>query len=417
MRRAHVIGAGLSGLSAALHLARAGLMVTVHEAAPHAGGRCRSFLDPVLDRVIDNGAHLMLSGNREVNAYVDMIGAAGEMMPAPDARFDFFDAANAERWTVNLGRGRGQLGLLAALMRSANCPPKVGVWTLLRDLSALKSGQGKTVAACVGASPALETFWHPFCVAVLNAHVGEASAMLLWRVLSDTVLKGGAFARPLFTRRGLGACLIDPALGELERLGVKVRLGARLHTLEIQDHAVGCLDFKTEAEVLGAGDVVVLAVPHFAAGELLPGLSAPSESRAILNVHYPLAQAIDAPQMIGLIHSDAQWVFVRGAMVSVTVSAADAWMEKDAGEIATTLWPDVAKALGQAQGETPPYRVIKERRATFAQTPDALGLRPKTCTAYKNLFLAGDWTATGLPATIEGAIKSGRIAAEAALKI
>ena len=167
---------------------------------------------------------------------------------------------------------------------------------------------------------------------------------------------------------------------------------------------------------LGAGDLVVLAVPHFAAGELLPGLNAPRESRAILNVHYQLPQAIDAPQMIGLIHSDAQWVFVRGAMVSVTVSAADAWMDRDADEIAISLWPDVAKALGIAV-EVPPYRVIKERRATFAQTPDALDLRPKTHTVYINLFLAGDWTATGLPATIEGAIKSGRVAAQAALKV
>jgi hypothetical protein len=120
--------------------------------------------------------------------------------------------------------------------------------------------------------------------------------------------------------------------------------------------------------------------------------------------------------MIGLVHSDAQWLFVRGMIVSVTVSAADAWMEQDGDEIASRLWPDVCAALGRASGETPPYRVIKERRATFAQTPDALELRPRARTSFENLFLAGDWTATDLPATLEGAIKSGRVAAQAALK-
>jgi squalene-associated FAD-dependent desaturase len=429
MRRAHVIGAGLAGLSAALHLARAGVSVTVFEAAPHAGGRCRSLNDSLLDTVIDNGAHLMLSGNTEVRAYLDMIGAADEAVSSESARFDFFDVASGRRWSLDLGCGHGRMNVFRSLMRLKNRPPGVGLVTLLKDMNALKSGSGKTVAACVGRSKALSVFWEPLCVAVLNAHPSDASAALLWRVLEETVMKGGAFACPLSLHRGLGAALIDPALAMLGRLNADVRLSQRVRGLNFDAERIAGLNLGEKADVLGKDDFVILAVPHFAVHDLLPGVSAPKESRAILNVHYRLPEGglterLDGPSMIGLINSAAQWVFVRGDVASVTVSAADAWMDQDADVIAQSLWPDVAQALGVkalgvkalgVQVGIPPYRVIKERRATFAQTPASLALRPGPSTTFKNLYLAGDWTETELPATIEGALKSGRVAAEAAL--
>lgn len=419
MQRAHVVGAGLAGLSAALRLAQAGVGVTLYEAASHAGGRCRSFIDPKLDCVIDNGAHLMLSGNGEVANFLDLTGGASEIITAPRARFDFLNAANNQRWAVDLGDGQGRLSVLLSLLRAHNRPPGVSAWTLFRDLNALKSGQTKTVAACVAGSAAYEPFWHPLTVAVLNAEPDEAAASLLWRVLADTALKGGTFARPLLTRSGLGAALIEPALTTLAGLGVDVRLSTRVQAVECVDGRVASLSLSSGVEVLGTGDLVVLAVPHFAVDDVVEGLSVPAVSRAILNVHYQLPQPSAAPAMTGLINSPAQWVFVRGSIASVTVSAADAWMDLDADAIAQKLWPDVAKVLGAKvlgeDGDVPPNRVIKERRATFAQTLDAQALRPQAATAYANLTLAGDWTATDLPATIEGALKSGRLAAEAAL--
>lgn len=420
MKCVHVIGAGLAGLSAAVRLAKAGVKVTIFEAAPHAGGRCRSLSDPVLEAVIDNGRHLMLSGNVEALAYLDLIGAAGEVMTQPRAAFDFFNVQSSARWTVDFGAGQGRLGLLKSLMRKGSRPPGVSAATLLNDMRTLKragdrEGTG-TVEACVGASSAYDVFWRPLAVSVLNTPPEAASAQLLYTVLAETVMKGGAFARPLLTRSGLGAALINPALATLERLGASLRLGTRVKGLDFDGGRVAGLALANGAEVLGLSDAVIVAVPHFAVTQFLTDVTPPIESHAILNVHYRLPEGCTAPPIVGLIGGQAEWVFVRGSIASITVSVADAWMDKDTDAIAHALWPEAARALGLGgDAPTPPFRVIKERRATFAQTPASLALRPGVDSAYENVFLAGDWIETGLPATIEGAVKSGRMAAQAVL--
>jgi hypothetical protein len=119
--------------------------------------------------------------------------------------------------------------------------------------------------------------------------------------------------------------------------------------------------------------------------------------------------------MMGLVGGFAHWIFVRDDIVSITISAAREEAQLDAEEIAARCWADVQVALG-IKGDLPPFRVVKEKRATFAQDPASVAKRPGASTSLANLFLAGDWTNTGLPATIEGAIRSGRTAAALAWK-
>jgi hypothetical protein len=158
---------------------------------------------------------------------------------------------------------------------------------------------------------------------------------------------------------------------------------------------------------------VVLAAPPWIAAALLPGLTPPAEHCAIVNAHFrlPLAVATDTP-LLGLVGGSAQWLVLRDDVVSVTVSAADPLLDDDSEALLDRLWHDTAKALRIA-GPRPPARLIKEKRATFRQTPRAESARPGPRTAWSNVVLAGDWTATGLPATIEGAIRSGAAAAAA----
>jgi hydroxysqualene dehydroxylase len=141
----------------------------------------------------------------------------------------------------------------------------------------------------------------------------------------------------------------------------------------------------------------------------------PSETRPIVNAHFRIEGAFDlaggAP-FLGIVGGTAHWLFRRGEVVSVTVSAAGALVEESNERLAAAIWRDVARAIARPEMAMPAYRIIKEKRATIAQTPQQDALRPPMATRWRNLLLAGDWTATGLPATIEGAVRSGRAAAE-----
>jgi hypothetical protein len=145
----------------------------------------------------------------------------------------------------------------------------------------------------------------------------------------------------------------------------------------------------------------------------MPGLSAPDEFRAILNGHFKLAAPPGAPRLLGLLGGTAEWIFAFDDRISVTVSDADRFLGDDRETLARRLWADVASAFGLEQ-DLPSWQIVKEKKATFAATPAQDRKRPPARTRFSNLFLAGDWIQTGLPATLEGAVRSGFAAADLA---
>jgi hypothetical protein len=143
---------------------------------------------------------------------------------------------------------------------------------------------------------------------------------------------------------------------------------------------------------------------------LLPGLNPPDAFESILNIHFRIDAAPGEAGLIGLVGGLAEWVFVKPGVVSVTISAANRYQDLASPDVAALVWKEVSKAL-DIVAQMPPCRVIREKRATFCATPAQHRRRRFTTTDLSNLWLAGDWTDTGLPATIEGAIKSGFAAA------
>ncbi|MCC7017647.1 MAG: FAD-dependent oxidoreductase [Rhodospirillales bacterium] len=410
----HIVGAGIAGLAAAVELAGAGHFVVMHEGAGHAGGRCRSFHDDALGCLVDNGNHLLLSGNRAAVAYLDRIGARGTLHEA-DAVFPFLDLRTGARWDIRPSAGPFPWWVLSPATRA----PGTGAMDYLRGLGLFFAGRNFTVAEALGlpkGGSGREMFWDPLTIAVLNAEADEVAAPLLWAVLRETVGRGARACRPLIARLGLGPSLIEPALAYLARRGAVLRFNARLRAIEFEGGVARTIRFADGEVALGEGDRVIVALPQGLIGEFLPGIPTPEGTRAIVNAHFRIPSHPGEPRLLGLVGGTAQWVFVRESLASVTVSAADKLADEEAETIAERVWADVRRALDLGPGPLPPHRIVKEKRATFAQTPANLARRAKTRTPWRNLFLAGDWTDTGLPATLEGAIRSGISAAKAALE-
>ncbi len=412
MARVHVIGAGMAGLACAVRLAGRGHAVTVHEAAGQAGGRCRSYFDAGLGRVIDNGNHLLFSANTAALAYLAEIGAADTVIGPEQAAFPFLDLRDGRRWSVRPNAGPLPWWIFAASRRIPGTTP----WSYLSALSILGAKDGDTVTDRIGCEgPLFEGFWRPLTIAALNTAPDQAAARLMRTVVRESFARGAESCQPLVARESLAASFVDPALATLARHGAEVRFGDRLKALETGAGRIEALVLPKERIAVSEGDHVVLAVPPWVAADLVPGLEVPQDHRPIVNGHIVLPQPPPPDRrapILGLIGGTVDWLFLRGDVASVTVSAAEALADRPADKIAPLFWADTAKALDLDPAARPEIRIIKERRATFAQTPDALRQRPGPITAWHNLLLAGDWTDTGYPATIDGAVRSGLAAAE-----
>ena len=407
-RTVHVIGAGLAGLSAALKLSARGDTVAVHEATVFAGGRCRSYHDAVLGMTIDNGNHLLLSGNRAAMDYVRGIGAEHRLAGPAAAQFSFVDNASRESWTLRLNDGPLPFWIFDAKRRV----PGTQVLDYVALARLLLPASGKTVGeviACEG--PLYRRLVQPLLLAALNIDPPQGSAKLARAVIRETLGAGGKACRPLIARDGLGATLIEPALTVLRERGAVVRFEHQLRAISFGADRAAALDFGGDIITLADDDAVILAVPPYAATSILRELAAPTEFRAIVNAHFRIAPPAGQPPILGVLNATTEWLFAFPGRLSVTISAGDRLIDTPREELAKTIWGEVASVTG-LPAALPPWQIVRERRATFAATPAQDAKRPGAETQWRNLALAGDWTNTGLPATIEGAIRSGNRAAE-----
>jgi squalene-associated FAD-dependent desaturase len=411
-RMFHVVGAGLAGLSASCALAEKGAAVTLYEATPQAGGRCRSYFDPTLGQIIDNGNHFVLTGNHATMGYLRRVGAENRLQGPEKARTSFVDIVSGERWTIAPSDGPVPLWLFDAKRRVPGTKPR----DYLEIAKLLFAGPKARIDEVLSCSGALwERLLRPFFLGALNTQPESASAGLAGALVRETFARGGNAYRTRIAHPTLAAAFIDPALGYLARHGVQIHFGRRLRRIVMDDRHATALELPEITIPLAEHDTLILAVPPWVAQEFLPRIEAPDEFSAIVNAHFRVAPPRDAPGMLGVIGGTAEWIFSFPDRVSVTISGADRLVDMDRDALAALIWQDVQKALNLTQ-PMPAWQIVKEKRATFAATVEQASKRPPARTRWTNLFLAGDWTDTGLPATIEGAVRSGQKAAELALR-
>ncbi len=408
---AHIIGAGISGLSAAVRLANANFKVHLHEATQQAGGRCRSYFDAATNLTIDNGNHLLLSGNRHALAYARSIGTEAGLVGPRRAQFSFVDLASGQRWQLDLGESRLPLWVFDQARRV----PDTGLMEYLALMPLVWASKDRLVGNAIPCRGTLyRRLVQPLLLAALNVDPPEGSAGLAGAVVRETLLAGGQACRPLIARDGLSAVLVEPAVRLLQEKGASVQFGHELREFGVSAGSVAELKFGDDIIGIGPDDAVVLAVPPRPAATLLPGLKTPSKFRAIVNAHFRFDPPSEMPPILGVVGGLVEWLFAFPQRLSVTISNGDRLVDMPREELAQAIWRDVCKA-GGVEGELPPWQIVRERRATFEATPEQNALRPGASTALKNLFLAGDWTDTGLPATIEGSVRSGNRAADLVL--
>src|SRR3984957_5393436 len=241
------------------------------------------------------------------------------------------------------------------------------------------------------------------------------SCLRHWRAAGAPATRAGAApARRAPPRRpaanGLSRAFVDPALKLLRRNGAQVRFERRLRAFDFAGDRVAALEFEHDSIAIGPQDMVVRAAPAHIAATLTPNISTPLTFNAILNAHFNVAPPANTPPILGVVNAKVQWLFAYPDRLSVTVSDANAMMDLPREQLAADLWREVAGLTGLSD-DLPSWRVIKERRATFAASPEEDARRPTAETKWSNLLLAGDYVQNGLPATIEGAIRSGQSAA------
>ncbi|WP_182900835.1 hydroxysqualene dehydroxylase HpnE [Microbispora sp. H10830] len=431
-----VVGGGLAGITAALALAEAGWPVTLYEARPRLGGATHSFARGGL--TADNGQHVFLRCCTAYRGLLDRLGGAGRVRL--QERFDVCVL------TPHGGRGRLRR---AALPGPFHLLPALAGYRLLSPADRLRAVRGALALRGLDpAEPALDqaalggwlaengqretvrrALWDLFAVAALNIPSDEAAlgpAAMVFR----TALLGRAGAADIGVPSvPLGELHGGAALSAIAGLGGEVRLAAKV------DRVLPCLPGLSGPSILVGGarvgaSAVVVATPHGQAARLVPAEAAPDRdawaglgASPIVNVHVVYDRPVTRLPFAAVVGSPVQWIFdrtasgglTRGQYLTVSVSAARRWIDVPTAVMREVFLPELERLLPAARAaRVVDLFITRERRATFRQVPGSGGLRPGAATRWPGLFLAGAWTDTGWPDTMEGAVRSGLQAARLA---
>ena len=407
----HIIGTGLAGLSCAINLLKEkNRKIILYEASSLYGGRCRSYNEKNFNCILDNGNHLIIKAYKNTFNYLKKINAHNKLLTNNKTFYPFVDIKKSEIWNV-----RPYSFIFPWWILFKSCRPKnISFLDFIKGFKVLFAKKNQTVSDLLEKDTLIyKRFWKPFTIAVLNTHPNEASAKLLWRIIIKTLFFKNDPLRPFIVKKSLSDCLIKPAVKKILDHGSNIKCNTRLKKIIFKNNFAEEIIFNKNTIKIDKDELVVLAVTPNVVSKILPNIKTPKKTNCILNIHFKLNQKhnkIKLPDdsfFVGVIGGVVDWIFKKKNILSITISAANYLNNLDNDKISKIVWEDVKKVFNLGTVKKPKYKIIREKMATFVQSPEEIFRKPKMYTKYKNLFLAGDWVDTGLPATIEGAITSG----------
>jgi squalene synthase HpnD len=430
-KRVVVLGAGYAGLAAAAELVLRGHQVTLIEARALLGGRAHSFVEPKTGLTLDNGQHILMGCYHETLALLRQLGTETRLQTPPRLRVPFYSGRGP---SVLAASAPAPLHLLSALLQYgelSGADKMAAVRLALR----LRAGHAPTAQETVGQwmqrwrqTPNLvRALWEPLCIAALNEPVETASAQLFATVIRRSFLAGAADSTIYLSRVGLSELFAPEVVRLLQMCGGSLRVQTPVTALRFEGSVLGEIQLGDGSTI--RPEAVVSTLPWHVLRGLLPAESKLARAcreigdAPIVSLHLWMDRPILEEAFVGLLDSPVHWVFSRnhihgvdadqpGHIITAVVSGARNLLDLSAAELEELTLRELARFLPAARGARVLHRMVyKARSATFAATPETETLRPGTNTEWNNFWLAGDWTETGLPATIEGAVLSGRKAA------
>ncbi len=441
-----VIGGGMAGIAAACDLADAGLPVTLLEARPFLGGKTWSFRDEQTGLTVDNGQHVFLGCCTAYTHFLQRLGIEGSTHMQARLRVPIFDA---EHGLAALEAARVSLPAPLHLLPSFLRLPMLSWREKLRAARTLVAielaGERGRIAfdrmsfadwlrAQGETERSITYLWNLITLATINEDCSRASAGLGLMVFQEGLLRRADGGRIGYATVGLSDLVCQAATRYLTTRGVSIRLSCRVAALEISDHQVVGARL-VDGELLPASQVV-LALPHYALAGLLHddyrndpffAHAAKLGTSPIVGVNLWLDRVVLREPFAAVIgQSDTYWVFDKGALfgldlaggqyLTISISGAHRHLSQSREQIIAQVQRDLEAVFPtMRQAEIAHALVIKERQATFSAKPGSLAHRLPTRTPVRGLHLAGAWTNTGWPATMEGALRSGHAAAQAIL--
>jgi squalene-associated FAD-dependent desaturase len=422
MKKILVIGGGLAGLSAAVHLTNKNFKVDLLESSPKLGGRAYSFRAKNGNDILDNGQHILMGCYEETLHLMKIIGAEDKLKYQSNLEISFLKE-NAEQFKLKSAPLPHPFNLLLGLLSYKAITFKARLKVLkfflkiptysdeeLRRMSVsewlTRENQDENIS---------KAFWEVISVGTLNTSIKKASAKIFADILRKIFLNNKISSTIILPAYGLSETFCIPAQKFIESRGSNVLLSHHVTGFRIKDNNI--VEVQTDQGNLFDFDYVVSAIPLYSVNKFVPVSQLNKIPdliySSILSVHLWIKVNQLKEEFYGLINSPVHWIFNKGNYLTIIISDADYLMGKPKEELLDIVVNELEKFIGLNRDNVLDFQIIKEKRATFIPSEKILDSRPDVITNLDNFFIAGDWVDTGLPSTIEGAVKSGRMVSEA----